>query len=426
MIDKIKKALEKEKIDYWEISQIDVERSNIYFELDEQESYLSGKGRDVFITVYKKFGNSLGEASVSIKEDDDIKKKVREAVLAASLVKNPFYVPFAKHGVCPKSGCSGILGYDEIRKKALEAYEEMRNKKEKLNALEIFTKKTKFAIINNFGEELVQEKSGAYVEAVITSKGSRGEQEYVPMRSEGTLANINMKEFIDKYSETAREISNSTKPSMFKGSVILSGDAIAEFFVPTINENPLVIHSAARMKYLKISRFEAGKQIVPEIIGDKITIISNPLVRDGLRSSDFDDAFVPAKKIALIENGIMKNFFASKRYADYLKIEPTGPLGNIEVLPGETAENEMRKDGVCEIAGFSSFAPNVYSGDFTAEIRLGYLYKKGKRISFRGGMLVGNCIDLMKNIKLSKETFFKSGYYGPKAIMFGKAVVSGV
>jgi len=122
----------------------------------------------------------------------------------------------------------------------------------------------------------------------------------------------------------------------------------------------------------------------------------------------------------------MKNFFASKRYADYLKIEPTGPLGNIEVLPGETAENEMRKDGVCEIAGFSSFSPNVYSGDFTAEIRLGYLYKNGKKIPFKGGMLVGNCIDLMRNIKLSKETFFKSGYYGPKAMIIMDAVVTGV
>ena len=426
MIEKIKKALEGEKIDYWKISKVDVERSNIYFELNEEESHLSGKRTDIFLSVYRKFGNTLGEATVSIKEDDDLKKKIKEALLAASLVKNPFYVPFGecKKNIIPKP--SGILGYGEIRKKALEAYEAVKGKKEKINALEIFTKKTKLTIVNSLGKELSQERSGAYVEAVITARGKRGEQEYVPMRSEGSLDMIDMGKFMDKYSGIAREISNAINPSMFKGKVVLSDDAIAEFFVPELMENPIVIHSAARMKYLKISRFDAGKQIVPEVLGDKITIASNPLIKGGLRSSDFDESFVPAKKITLIGDSVMRNFFASKRYADYLKIEPTGPLGNIEVNPGETPESEMRKDGVCEIVGFSSFAPNVYSGDFTAEIRLGYFYKNGRKIPLKGGMLVGNCIDLMKNIKLSKETFFKSGYYGPKAMMIMDAVVTGV
>ncbi|MBW3022741.1 hypothetical protein KY308_01395 [Candidatus Woesearchaeota archaeon] len=426
MIDKIKKVLEKEDVDYWKIAQVEIKRSNIYFQLNEEEDYISGERTDVYITVYKKFGDKLGEATVSIKKDDNINEKVKEAIIAASLVKNPAYVPFGEYKSYPKVMCSEVPSYAEIKNKALEAYGEMKGRKGKINALEILTWKTKATIVNSLGKTASQEKSGAYVEAVITTKGKIGEQEFVAMRTEGSLGSISMKDFISHCYGIASEVSNSEKPEMFKGKVMLSGDAVAEYFVPELNENPVVIHSASKLKYLKISRFEVGKQIMPEIKGDKITIKSNPLIKNGLRSSSFDDNLVPAQEITLIDNSIMKNFFASKRFADYLRINPTGPLGNIEILPGKTSEKDFRKDGVCEIVAFSSFAPNVYSGDFTAEIRLGYFYKNGKKVPFRGGMLVGNCIDFMKNIKLSKETFSKSGYYGPKAVMFGEATVTGL
>ncbi|MEM4337036.1 MAG: metallopeptidase TldD-related protein [Candidatus Woesearchaeota archaeon] len=425
MIDKIKRALEKEKIDYWKIANITNDKREVYFQLDEQECFISGQREDIFVTVYKKFKDKIGEATVSITNEKEINKKIREAIISASLVKNPFYVPFGKFKGRYQKQRAKLPSYEEIKKKALEAYNAIKGKKERINALEILNSKSRVVLLNSFGCVLEREKGNCYVEVVITSKGKRGEQEYVAMRSESDLSMINFKELIDKYSIIARDISNAVNPKFFKGPVLLSEDAIAEFFVPSLNENPLVVHTGAKMKYLKISRFEKGKKIVPEIIGDKITIISNPLIKKGLRTFSFDDAFIPAKKVALIENGIMKNFFATKRYADYLKIEPTGPLGNIEVKAGKIAEKEMRKDGVCEIVGFSSFAPNVYSGDFTAEIRLGYFYKNGKKIPFKGGMFVGNCIDIMKNIRLSKETFFKSGYYGPKALMVIGGVVTG-
>jgi len=249
--------------------------------------------------------------------------------------------------------------------------------------------------------------------------------EYVPMRSESNLNQIDLRSFVKNCYINAKDISNSTSPRMFRGKVILSGDALAEFIVPTIHENPIIIHSSAKMKYLNISKLELGKNF-EKIKADKITMKSNPLIEGGLRNSAFDSNLVPARELDIIKDGVFTNFFASKRYADYLKIKPTGPLGNIELGTGKISADEFYKDGVCEIVGFSSFAPNIYSGDFTAEIRLGYYIKDGKKTPFKGGMLVGNYFKLMANVVLSKEKFFKSGYYGPKAIMFNDAVISGL
>jgi predicted Zn-dependent protease len=426
MKKEIIKQLEIERPDFWKLEQADVERNNIYFEKNEEESFISGKRTDYLVTVYKKMGNKLGESAVTIKEGDDIRKKVKEAIVAAKLIKNSCYVPFEKFDKYPELRKSRDLpSCEELRKRIKECYEEIKKTDAKLNAFEVFTKKSRAAVTTSIGQELSEEYNGAYAECVITIKGKRGEMEYLPMRQESLLEQIDLKEFVKSNYHIAKDISNSSSPKTFKGNVILTGDALGEFFITSPNDNPAVIHSSARMKFMNLSRFEIGKPIEKEILGDKITIKSNPLIEDGARSSGFDSNLVPARELILIENGIFRNFLASKRYADYLKIRPTGPVGNVEVGLGKTPAGEFYKDGNCEIVSFSWFSPSIYSGDFTAEVRLGYFIKDGKKIPFKGGMLVGNYFKLLANCILSREKWFKSGYYGPKAIMFMDCLVSG-
>ena len=84
-----------------------------------------------------------------------------------------------------------------------------------------------------------------------------------------------------------------------------------------------------------------------------------------------------------------------------------------------------------EIIAFSSFTPNSISGDFSAEIRLGYHVSKDKegnikRKPFKGGMFTGNVFKVVKNMSLSKEIKQISGYRGPAAVLFDNAIVSGM
>ena len=427
MKNEIINQLKKEKIDFWKVEEAEIERRNIYFEKDEEESYITGKRTDYLVTVYKKSGKNIGESAVTIKDRNDIKRKINEAIVAAKLVKNPYYVPFEKYGSYPPlKKPKNLPSYEALKQTVKEACSEAAKTNVKINAFEVFTKKARITVTTSIGQELSEEHNSAYAECVITTKGKRGEMEYLPMRSESSLIQIGLKDFVMKNCQIAKDISNSISPKSFKGNVILSGDALGEFFINSPSENPAVIHSSARIKYMKLSKFEIGKPFEKDIKGDKITITSNPLIEEGARSVSFDSNLVPARKLVLIEDNIFRNYLAGKRYADYLKIKPTGPIGNIEVKSGETPESEFYKDGNCEIAAFSWFSPNIYSGDFTAEIRLGYFIKDGKKIPFKGGMLIGNYFKLLANARLSKERFFKSGYYGPKAILFRDCIVSGL
>jgi predicted Zn-dependent protease len=68
----------------------------------------------------------------------------------------------------------------------------------------------------------------------------------------------------------------------------------------------------------------------------------------------------------------------------------------------------------------------MLSGDFSAEIRLGYKIENGVKTSFKGGLFTGNIFKLMEDIELSKEIFQEENYLGPKAIKFHKAEIVGM
>ena len=109
----------------------------------------------------------------------------------------------------------------------------------------------------------------------------------------------------------------------------------------------------------------------------------------------------------------MVTFTASQRYADYLSIPPSGDFGDVEVAAGTTPAAALLAEPYVEVVMFSWFNPNVITGDFASEIRLGYLVDGGKRTAFKGGMLVGNVLDAIADVRWSAET----GFYGAYGIM---------
>ena len=68
--------------------------------------------------------------------------------------------------------------------------------------------------------------------------------------------------------------------------------------------------------------------------------------------------------------------------------------------------------------------PDPISGDFASEIRLGYQVKNGVREPFKGGMLVGNVLGALTDVRLSKETGFYGDYQGPTTARFAELTVT--
>lgn len=425
----------------WKILISDITRYNLYFTKNFQpESSLSSKRKNIEITVYKNFEEEIGESSFnitclgnldSISDIKNIKKKIDEALLLCDYSRKPYYTLPRKQKMNrvklasfknPEKYFAVLL---EKIKKELRRYKDI-----KLNSLEFHTSIETTGIINSSDVDASQKSSHFMVEMTITAKKGSKEQEFVAIKHLSTL-NLNVKQFVEENVKIARDILNSTLPETFKGAVMISGYAVSEFFSPLLSLNPLVMHASAKMEFMKLSRYKLGMDITENINCEKINLTLNPLIDLNPSSSSFDDDGVASKITPIIKEGRFIKHFASKQYADYLGVEATGAMGCVEISPGvKSLRSLTSKKPIVEIIAFSSFVPNSISGDFSAEIRLGYMYKKDKtklkKIPFKGGMFTGNVFDLIKNTYFSKEIKGAAGYKGPIAVLFMNGMVAGM
>ncbi len=156
-----------------------------------------------------------------------------------------------------------------------------------------------------------------------------------------------------------------------------------------------------------------------ETVGnEKLTVVDNPLVDNSPYSKTFDREGTPTRKLALIENGVLKNFINNNYSARHLKCESTGhasgdfselpliELNNIEI-PGQKTLKEITKtvtQGVF-INRFSGNA-NPINGIVSGTVKGGWFIKNGQREHPLTGVMMGTKVfDLFNNVvAVSKET----------------------
>lgn len=435
-------AMLKSKTDIqWKLTHTIVRRTNLYLTKGHQaESLLSSHRDDARITIYRRFGDMIGEHAFSLLSADkkEIEAQIREAMaICQNTQKRQYDLPSPKAPpAIPLADPEIVAAFKKgvLDRKLLAIADQVREEFShkhgfKLNGMELLASHDTTAIYNSKGMRVVREGTDVYLEMVITAVIGEKEQEYLPSLRVRRLRDLDIKSHIQEYARMAHDVLIAYRPNRFKGQVILSKDALRDFFAPHQDVNPMIAHCFARWKHMGISKYKENEYITNRpIIGDKITITSNPLVPYNADAEAFDEDGVPGQQITLIKDGLFKAYLANKRYADYLGVPPTGPLGVIMVRPGSKSAAQLyaSKKAVYEIVALSSFVPNDVSGDFTAEIRLGYMIDGDKRTPFKGGMFTGNIFDLMSNAYFSKETEKMSGYIGPSAVRFENGVVSGM
>jgi PmbA protein len=189
-----------------------------------------------------------------------------------------------------------------------------------------------------------------------------------------------------------------------------------------------VLHAlgSAEAKYAGISPWEIGKSVFRSAVkGDPLTVWANRCMPFGIYSSRFDEEGLPAQRVELIRNNELVAFAASQRYADYLNLRATGAFGGLELHPGSAAAAALLSEPYVEIIQFSWFNPDLITGDFATEIRLGYLVENGVRKPFRGGQLIGNYLDALADVRWSVETDMFGSYLGPHTARINNLKISG-
>lgn len=237
------------------------------------------------------------------------------------------------------------------------------------------------------------------------------------------LEDVVLEQMIPVYAAFARDSLRARLPQTYTGPVVLSGEALVNFF------NTVVLHASARAVYQRLSRFRPGEPITPEAPrGTKLTLLSDALRPFGNQSAPFSVDGLPAQRVTLVQDGVFARPWADARYAAYLGVEPTGEVANLTVERGVTPLADLRvPDGgaVYEIVAFSNLLPDALTGNFASEIKLGYRHTPAGTTPIKGGSVSGNVFAALADAAFSTEAYSDGTYFGPAAIRFGSLTIAG-
>lgn len=174
-----------------------------------------------------------------------------------------------------------------------------------------------------------------------------------------------------------------------------------------------------------------------------VTIVDDPLLKDGLESRPFDAEGVPSKTHTVIENGVFRTFLHNLKTAHKDGVKTTGNASkagyasSVQVAPsnfylkaGNRSLEEMLSDigegiVITEVSGLHAGA-NPVSGDFSL-LSKGYLFKDGQPGQAVEQITVaGNFYELMKNAReMANDLLFPLGAFGCPSVDAGELSISG-
>ncbi len=369
---------------------------------------------------------TVGSGNATLLPGDDIGAAVDAAALMASLVRNP------PHSIPAPTELPDVALVDSLLlTDAGTTLDQMMSSLEaavahyplvRITAAECFAQEATIQLYNSRGIEAAQHSTSVDVEWVLIARSGEQEVESFVELTRRQVADLQLDDEVRRQAQYAIDLLSAATPPTYQGPVVLRNATLATF----LRGGVLETLSSAASKYNKVTPWEIGQPIFRnEVHGDPFTAWANRRLPNGANANRFDDDGLPAQRVLLIDNNRLNTFTASQRYADYLDLAPTGAFGDLELPPGSTAAAALLAEPHVEIVAFSWFNPDSVTGDFTSEIRLGYIVADGQRTPFKGGVLVGNVLDALTDVQWSGETGFYGDYQGPTTARFAKLLVAG-
>lgn len=428
----IEKILSSKDLYFWSVKTIKENRAENYFIFGQTESrrQVNTVKYNISIFVMNKLNDlqTIGDSSGILPEnctEGQIEEMIDKLIVSAKLVNNPFYeiknekFQYNKFNNCdakiyedPYSVC------DELSNIISSAAKSIKNAK--LSTTELFISRIFEYYSNSFGNSYSFDRTKIMLEGVFLAGPDYSSESYF-LNQAVFLDELDLEKTLEKHAKYANDCIDAETLSTGKYKVIFSEEALEEFF------SFYMAHANARAVYNKFSLLKLGETISSKNPVTPLTIKSDPFVPGGISSRLADSYGIPLKPFTIIENNKMVQYISDLQYSQYLKIPYTGPLTNFVISPGNRDLNEiMDEENIVLLLRFSAFSPKEITGDFSSEIRLGYINKNGKRIPIKGGSVSGNIRNLIDTLELSSNVVKKGSYMGPDAIVLDNVDISGV
>jgi PmbA protein len=209
--------------------------------------------------------------------------------------------------------------------------------------------------------------------------------------------------------------------------VLIRNDAAAQLLA-TFSSNFSAENTQAGISFLKD---KLGMQLTSE----KISIVDDPMLEDGLASRTFDSEGVATKKLTLVDSGVLKSLLHNQKtakkdqtvttghaykesYKSAIKVGPT----NLYITPSQKSFKDLltsMEEGIfiTSLSGLHSGA-NQVSGDFSLAAN-GFYVKDGK-IQYPVNLMTiaGNFYQLLLNVEeIGSDLMFPLSPIGSPSIL---------
>ena len=173
-----------------------------------------------------------------------------------------------------------------------------------------------------------------------------------------------------------------------------------------------------------------------QIFARGINIIDDPLRRRGLRSRPFDAEGVAGRRMALIEDGVLKTWLLDSATARELGLVTTGHAGrsasstpspgptNLHLEPGRLTPDELIKDieegfYITDLIGSGA---NMVTGDYSRGAA-GFWIEKGQRTyPVSEVTIAGHLLDIFRTVTPANDLQFRYGTNAPTLRLEGLTI----
>ncbi|HLV10082.1 MAG TPA: TldD/PmbA family protein, partial [Halanaerobiales bacterium] len=197
---------------------------------------------------------------------------------------------------------------------------------------------------------------------------------------------------------------NAETINSFKGSVILSPDAVLDIIVSPV-------FSAVNGDNVINGVSPWNGRIGDRVVSKQISIIDNARIAGGVGSRAFDREGVPTGETAVITDGVLETYLHNCYTARKMEVKPTGHAGgsdrgvgispsNFIIQPGRESLKEIIKTTSKGLL-VNRFSGNVdsISGDFSGIVKGGSYIDSGEKVKpVKEIMIAGNIYQLLNNI----------------------------
>ena len=168
--------------------------------------------------------------------------------------------------------------------------------------------------------------------------------------------------------------------------------------------------------------FYAGKRGQP-LLGERLTVVDDPLIPRGLASRHFDGEGISARRLPIIRAGVVDNLYVDTYYGRKVGMDPTtGSPSNRVVTPGDRPLAQLLREADRGVYVTSWLGGNSdpTTGDFSLGLR-GHLIEGGQIGAPVGEMNVtGNLAELFRGlVRLGDDPYPYSSLRAPSLVFEG-------